>query len=93
MPRSDTWIRRIGVARAASDAQAPMPSSTRRLPLESAVVRESKLGCSADSGATGSITTTSSGSSASAAASERPTMPPPAMATSQATGLPLTRPP
>jgi hypothetical protein len=86
-------MRRIGVARAETAGQAPMPSSTRRLPLESAVVRASKLGCSSASGATGSMTPTSSGSFASAAASDSPTMPPPAMATSQASRCALKQPP
>ena len=56
-------MRRIGVAPAATAAHAPMPSSTRRLPPESAVVRASKLGWSSAPGATGSTTTTSSGRS------------------------------
>ena len=51
LPRSDTWIRRICVAPAATAAHAPMPSRTRRLPLESAVVRESKLARAAQFGA------------------------------------------
>ena len=46
-PRSETWMRRIAVASRSISGQTPSASKMRRLPFDSAVVRSSKLGCSA----------------------------------------------
>jgi len=54
----------------------------RRLPLDSAVVRSSKLGCEAESCGTASISATFTLKLSSATARLAPTMPPPTIAMS-----------
>src|SRR5512141_942352 len=82
-PCSETWMRRIGAASRSMGSQTPSVRNTCTVPLASAVVRSSKLGCcSPVPGATASITATRSPSGASASASDAPTRPPPTMARS-----------
>src|SRR5918994_2326403 len=76
-------MRRMAVASRSSSGQTRNASKMRRLPLEIAVVRSSKLGCPKVPTGWASIRTTSSSSSASARASVAPTRPPPLIATSQ----------
>src|SRR4029079_8175414 len=84
-PRSETWMRRIAVASRSRSGHTRSASKMRRLPLDNAVVRSSKLGCPNVPNGWASIRTTSSASSASANASVAPTSPPPQTATSQLT--------
>jgi hypothetical protein len=60
----------------------PSVSKIWRVPLPSAVVRSSKLGCEAESGGMLSISSTRNAVSRSASAKLAPTMPPPTMTTS-----------
>src|SRR5918995_2708283 len=75
-------MRRMAVASRSSSGHTRSASKIRRLPLEIAVVRSSKLGCPNVPNGWASIRTTSRDSSASARASVAPTRPPPQIATS-----------
>src|SRR5688572_599163 len=76
-------MRRMAVASRSSSGHTRSASKMRRLPLEIAVVRSSKLGCPKVPNGWASIRTTSSASSASARARVAPTRPPPQIATSE----------
>src|SRR6056297_88766 len=79
LPRSETWMARMGVAVSAMAGHRPIAVKARWLARDSAVERSSKLGWEAAPGSTGSTTATRRPSGASARARLAPTMPPPAM--------------
>src|SRR5687768_5658686 len=76
-------MRRMAVASRSSSGHTRSASKMRRLPLEIAVVRSSKLGWPNVPNGWASIRTTSRDSSASASARVAPTRPPPQIATSE----------
>src|SRR6185437_5047627 len=73
---------RIAAASRDTSSQTPRPWKMRRLALPRAVVRSSKLGCAAESGATPSMSSTRTPVPARPSARLAPTRPPPTMATS-----------